>query len=210
MCPQALKSARVVVGVKIVTVSLIRSLITLIWGSCWFIVAFKSNEVPTGTCQLHPHVDVALRENFEVTLAAALEVFPKYHFRAGSFLASIDFTRFFNVILSEFDLDEESQNLQHFHSDYFGTYNDNKLDWSLGHAEIMIPIIAVVQMTQKIEHGQKLPIAGSKDIWAPFKSDIDYEVAKWAKLQGAGSTAFSDLLSIPGVSERLGLFFKNS
>ncbi|EGO30705.1 hypothetical protein SERLADRAFT_404762 [Serpula lacrymans var. lacrymans S7.9] len=202
MCPQALKSARVVVGVKIVTVSLIRSLITLIWGSCWFIVAFKSNEVPTGTCQLHPHVDVALREN-------CFGGFSKVPFQSwlifGLYVAILS-----SSILSEFDLDEESQNLQHFHSDYFGTYNDNKLDWSLGHAEIMIPIIAVVQMTQKIEHGQKLPIAGSKDIWAPFKSDIDYEVAKWAKLQGAGSTAFSDLLSIPGVSERLGLFFKNS
>ncbi|KAG2029855.1 hypothetical protein BDR03DRAFT_1017832 [Suillus americanus] len=42
----------------------------------------------------------------------------------------------------------------------------------------------------------KLP--DSENIWAPFTSRIDYEVAKWAKLCGAGSTAFSDLLAIDG------------
>lgn len=34
--------------------------------------------------------------------------------------------------------------------------------------------------------------------WAPFSSEIDWKVAKWAKLRGAGSTAFSDLLAING------------
>jgi len=38
-----------------------------------------------------------------------------------------------------------------------------------------------------------------KSPWAPFKSRKDWEVALWAKLRGPGSTAFSDLLSIPGV-----------
>jgi len=36
--------------------------------------------------------------------------------------------------------------------------------------------------------------------WAPFKSRIDWEVARWAKLRGPSSTAFSELLSIDGVS----------
>lgn len=36
--------------------------------------------------------------------------------------------------------------------------------------------------------------------WAPFDSRLDWEVAKWAKLRGIGSTAFSDLLAIDGVS----------
>lgn len=35
--------------------------------------------------------------------------------------------------------------------------------------------------------------------WAPFSSEIDWKVARWAKLRGAGSTAFSDLLAINGV-----------
>jgi hypothetical protein len=35
--------------------------------------------------------------------------------------------------------------------------------------------------------------------WSPFNSKKDWEIAEWAKLQGLGSTAFSDLLSIDGV-----------
>jgi hypothetical protein len=38
-----------------------------------------------------------------------------------------------------------------------------------------------------------------KSPWAPFKSRKDWEVALWVKLQGPRSTAFSDLLAIPGV-----------
>jgi hypothetical protein len=36
--------------------------------------------------------------------------------------------------------------------------------------------------------------------WAPFTSEIDWKVAHWAKMRGPGSTAFSDLLAIDGVS----------
>ena len=36
--------------------------------------------------------------------------------------------------------------------------------------------------------------------WVPFSSQMDWEIAKWAKLQGAGSTVLSDLLAIGGVS----------
>ncbi|KAG1738098.1 uncharacterized protein EDB91DRAFT_1082859 [Suillus paluster] len=39
--------------------------------------------------------------------------------------------------------------------------------------------------------------------WAPFTSRIDYKVARWAKLRGQGSTAFSDLLDIEGRQEIL-------
>jgi len=37
------------------------------------------------------------------------------------------------------------------------------------------------------------------NIYAPFKSQIDWEFAKWAKLRGPTSTAVTDLLNIPGV-----------
>ncbi|KAJ6497170.1 hypothetical protein C8R47DRAFT_972715 [Mycena vitilis] len=46
--------------------------------------------------------------------------------------------------------------------------------------------------------------------WAPFTSQVDWEIAKWAKLRGSTSTAFTDLLSIDGVPEALGLSYKNS
>jgi hypothetical protein len=42
-------------------------------------------------------------------------------------------------------------------------------------------------------------VNGQSNIWAPFTSELDWKVARWAKLRGAGSTAFSDLLAIDGV-----------
>lgn len=35
--------------------------------------------------------------------------------------------------------------------------------------------------------------------WAPFTSRLDWEVARWAKLRGPGSTAFSELLKVDEV-----------
>ncbi|EIW74923.1 hypothetical protein CONPUDRAFT_93688 [Coniophora puteana RWD-64-598 SS2] len=48
------------------------------------------------------------------------------------------------------------------------------------------------------------------NVWAPFASQTDYETARWAKLRGPGSTAFTDLLKVPGVCDRLGLSYQNS
>ena len=36
--------------------------------------------------------------------------------------------------------------------------------------------------------------------YAPFASKIDWEIARWAKLRGPSSTAFTELMSIEGVS----------
>ena len=38
--------------------------------------------------------------------------------------------------------------------------------------------------------------------YAPFKSAMDWRVARWAKTRGPGSNAVSELFSIPGVSIR--------
>ncbi|KAH9905099.1 uncharacterized protein B0H18DRAFT_883959 [Fomitopsis serialis] len=48
------------------------------------------------------------------------------------------------------------------------------------------------------------------NLYAPFASRVDWEIAQWAKLRGLGSTAFSDLLAIEEVRERLGLSYKNA
>ena len=42
-------------------------------------------------------------------------------------------------------------------------------------------------------------LGGGDNPWAPFNSQKDWEIARWAKLRGAGSTAFSELLAIDGV-----------
>ncbi|KAM6492691.1 hypothetical protein JOM56_012415 [Amanita muscaria] len=49
----------------------------------------------------------------------------------------------------------------------------------------------------------------SSDEFGPFKSLIDWEVAKWAKLRGPSSSALNELLAIDGLVERLGLSFKS-
>jgi len=43
----------------------------------------------------------------------------------------------------------------------------------------------------------------SPNPYAPFHSQIDWEVAKWGKLRGPTSTAFTELLEIPNVSSWL-------
>lgn len=37
------------------------------------------------------------------------------------------------------------------------------------------------------------------NLWAPFASQLDWEVARWAKLRGPSSTALTELLKIPEV-----------
>ncbi|KAJ8092679.1 hypothetical protein PM082_007008 [Marasmius tenuissimus] len=49
-----------------------------------------------------------------------------------------------------------------------------------------------------------------ENLYAPFGSQMDWEVARWAKMRGTGSTAFSDLLAIEGVAESLDLSYRNS
>ncbi|KAJ7312551.1 hypothetical protein DFH08DRAFT_791323 [Mycena albidolilacea] len=46
--------------------------------------------------------------------------------------------------------------------------------------------------------------------YTPFTSKMDWEIAKWAKLRGSGSTAFTDLLNIDGVRESLNLSYGTS
>jgi hypothetical protein len=46
-----------------------------------------------------------------------------------------------------------------------------------------------------------------QNMYAPFASRLDWEVARWAKLRGAGSTAFSDLLAVEGVRRHYPSYF---
>ncbi|KAJ7750298.1 hypothetical protein B0H16DRAFT_1843487 [Mycena metata] len=56
----------------------------------------------------------------------------------------------------------------------------------------------------------KAKLGDPDNVWAPFTSKLEWELAQWAKLRGPGSTAFTDLLKIGGITERLGLSYKNS
>ncbi|KAI0639898.1 hypothetical protein C8Q77DRAFT_1214290 [Trametes polyzona] len=46
--------------------------------------------------------------------------------------------------------------------------------------------------------------------YAPFTSRMDWEIARWAKVRGPGSTAVSELLEIEDLASLLGLSYKNA
>ncbi|KAI0686991.1 hypothetical protein C8Q76DRAFT_635698 [Earliella scabrosa] len=46
--------------------------------------------------------------------------------------------------------------------------------------------------------------------YAPFRSRMDWEIARWAKMRGPGSTALSELLEIEELVTLLGLSFSNT
>ncbi|KAJ7940032.1 hypothetical protein B0H13DRAFT_2226250 [Mycena leptocephala] len=72
------------------------------------------------------------------------------------------------------------------------------------------PISTTRTKTSEKAYESALKDSTSSNPYAPFASKIDWEVAKWAKLRGAGSAAFSDLLNIEGVRESLNLSYGNS
>ncbi|THU89470.1 hypothetical protein K435DRAFT_802718 [Dendrothele bispora CBS 962.96] len=59
-------------------------------------------------------------------------------------------------------------------------------------------------------HRYEKEIGRKTNIWAPFTSEIDWRVAKWAKMWGPSSSAFTELLAIDGVADRLGLSYRNT
>ena len=56
---------------------------------------------------------------------------------------------------------------------------------------------------KEIENYGYAEYAVEDNLYAPFYHELDWKVAKWAKLRGPGSTAVSELFSIPGVSFNL-------
>ncbi|KAH9164278.1 hypothetical protein EDB89DRAFT_2116298 [Lactarius sanguifluus] len=65
-------------------------------------------------------------------------------------------------------------------------------------------------MTENQKYETKIGDASQSNPYAPFASSLDWQIAKWAKLRGPSSTAFTEMMAIEGVQERLGLTFKNT
>jgi hypothetical protein len=60
--------------------------------------------------------------------------------------------------------------------------------------------LANMNRTSYETYQDALPKANTvPNIWAPFASKIDWEIARWAKLRGPSSTALSELLRVEGV-----------
>ncbi|KAJ6625655.1 hypothetical protein B0H10DRAFT_2161872 [Mycena sp. CBHHK59/15] len=72
------------------------------------------------------------------------------------------------------------------------------------------PISSAPSETSEQRYKSSLESLTSTNPYAPFKSKMDWEIAKWVKLRGSGSTAFTDLLQIDGVRESLDLSYRTS
>ena len=68
------------------------------------------------------------------------------------------------------------------------------MPFSLGHAGALVP-----GAHQGSSLYQRTERSLGSSIWAPFQSQCDWEVARWAKMRGPTSSAVTDLLAIPGV-----------
>lgn len=51
------------------------------------------------------------------------------------------------------------------------------------------------------EEWHRSSLGDPTNLYAPFTSKVDWEVSRWAKLRGFGSTAFTDLLKIDGLCD---------
>ncbi|KAJ3898941.1 hypothetical protein F5879DRAFT_1063908 [Lentinula edodes] len=81
---------------------------------------------------------------------------------------------------------------------------------ALAGAPLMNTKLPTHKLSSAYEHYQSKIPDGEANIWAPFISQMDWEVAQWAKMRSSGSTAFLDLLAIEGVMEALGLSYADS
>ncbi|KIL60009.1 hypothetical protein M378DRAFT_14460 [Amanita muscaria Koide BX008] len=53
-------------------------------------------------------------------------------------------------------------------------------------------------------------LIGSNNVYAPFHSQLDWEIARWAKIHGPSSAALTKLLQLEGVIQTLPLSYKNA
>ena len=85
------------------------------------------------------------------------------------------------------------------------TDDDPNIDFPVNgrlEAEIMLPKQPYVQLYPNPHAGAPTgcQTPDPQNPWHPFVSEIDWNVARWAKTRGSSSTALTELLSIPGVS----------
>lgn len=104
------------------------------------------------------------------------------------------------------DLAEEEEDQHHNHQDIQertqGQHGCVIVPYPDSHAGQPISNHHIANMA----YGAHLSNADQENIYHPFSSKMDWDVARWAKLCGLSSTALSDLLAIEGVSWTLFIF----
>ncbi|KAJ3537477.1 hypothetical protein NM688_g6681 [Phlebia brevispora] len=68
---------------------------------------------------------------------------------------------------------------------------------------------AAVHQALPAHEAYQQKLADDNTLYLPFKSQMDYAFAQWAKQRGPSATALNELLNISGFSQLLGLSYKN-
>src|SRR5882724_2423442 len=68
-----------------------------------------------------------------------------------------------------------------------------------GRRQAGVPLHTAAQASSYQSYGHSVSGDMAANIWAPFASRLDWDIVRWAKVRGPGSTAFSELLCIEGV-----------
>jgi hypothetical protein len=53
------------------------------------------------------------------------------------------------------------------------------------------------------KYGLRIGKESQENLYTPFTSQLEWELARWAKIRGPSSTSFTELMAIEGVSRRL-------
>ncbi|KAI0343815.1 hypothetical protein BDW22DRAFT_1477302 [Trametopsis cervina] len=104
------------------------------------------------------------------------------------------------------DLENELDDPVIFDGDFFGN-NYGAEDFPGFPANGMDPMDVDEEDEAGVEEGDEIRGALNNP-YAPFTSQLDWELARWAKLRSPGSTAMTELLQIEGLHDALGLSYK--
>lgn len=104
------------------------------------------------------------------------------------------------------DVDHSSEDAPHL---------DNSTLWNRTEAEVALErdpfvtrypggmagtIHSKANLGENQKYGLRIGKKSQENIYAPFASQLEWELARWAKIRGPSSTSFTELMAIDGVS----------
>ncbi len=92
---------------------------------------------------------------------------------------------------------DDIEEVSHFQGDFFSNYQERDLPWP-AEAELD-EAIPDDQGFVETDYDCYLSQCGNINEYAPFASQIEWDIAHWAKVHGITSTAVTELLGIKGV-----------
>ena len=93
---------------------------------------------------------------------------------------------------------------------HIGDNSSHTHPWCLPIPDYALPIGSPPQRWSIPASNQAQHSDATGSVFAPFTSYLDFRFGLWAKMRGPSSTAVTELLKIPGVTDKLKLSYKTS